>query len=93
MTTANFGNADKVGNGGHSTFATAKFIGVGRSAEKIEDDCSVVGRKRVHASPSFASELSAHVLHHTGIMKRACVFVCVHQRLRLVSLRTESSFL
>jgi hypothetical protein len=77
LITANFGNADKVGNGGHSTFATAKFIGVGRSAEKIEDDCSVVGRKRIHASASFASEISASVLHHILHYEvRVCVCVC-----------------
>jgi len=64
LITANFGNADKVGNGGGSIFATAKLIQEGRSAAKSEDDCIVVGRKRIHASASFASEFSAHVLCH-----------------------------
>jgi hypothetical protein len=64
LITANFGNADKVRNGGRSTFATAKLIQEGRSAAKTEGDCSVVGRKRIYAFASFASEFSAHVLRN-----------------------------
>jgi hypothetical protein len=56
--------------------ATAKFIGVGRSAAKTEYDCSVVGRKHLRHLQVNSLPMSSVTF---GIIKRVCgVCVCVY---------------